>query len=429
MLEVFHVLTSCRFHCHLQESMDDDFQIEREIEEKEDDKMTTLHDYVRLLRENEVYRILFISYCIDNCGNWFTYVACISIIEHIGQSGALDTALFLISRLLPSVLFAGLLGPVADRYNKFTLLIVCSLGSALSVLLIVTLHPIAVLYGKIPALILIYTLTLVQFTFSALYEPVRNSLLPIVVSQQDLIVATSLDGMCEYMYRRYVCQYCLLCWHGVHMATCIIITVLVYIGMLCLNICICFNLVYFGVFVTVTGIAWSTVGAFGATLGGFVNSWFGVNVSFGLDVVSYMMCACWLYSIPRRVRNEAVVTPDGRRNGLSRSEEEGEGRRTLSGGDVELMRTDTGRTHYASERSECYIEETSSAILQYHHGGDEVTDREGDGEEDGNKLLATEMNTDFITAVVYLYENKFILILCLIKAGGKPTKHTFTSVQ
>ena len=155
-----------------------DMEKEEEEEEVEDgacEKVTTLHDYVRVLRDNAVYRTLFMSYCIDNCGNWFTYVACIGIIERVsvGEVSALDTSLFLICRLLPSVLFAGILGPIADRYDKVTLLIICSSGSALSVFIMLILFPVVVLYGKIPTLIL-----------------------PIVVSEADLIVATSLDGMC-----------------------------------------------------------------------------------------------------------------------------------------------------------------------------------------------------------------------------------------
>lgn len=166
---------------------------ETDASDEGDDKMTTLSDYWRLLRDNDTYRTLFLAYCIDNCGNWLTFVACISIIENLG-AGALNISIFLICRFLPCFVFAGVLGPLADRYNKFTLLITCSLGSALSVVLLVTLLPIATAYGKFSTLFLIYSLTLAQFTFSALYEPVRNSLLPAVVSQSDLIVATSLDG-------------------------------------------------------------------------------------------------------------------------------------------------------------------------------------------------------------------------------------------
>jgi Na+/melibiose symporter-like transporter len=163
-------------------------------DENDEDKTTSMSDYSRLLCENNTYRTLFIAYCIDNIGNWLTLVASITIIENL-QAGALDVSLFLICRLLPSIIFAGVLGPMADRHNKLRLLIGCSLGSAISVSLLVFLIPFATLHGKTPTLALIYTLTLAQFTCSALYEPTRNSLLPIVVSEADLIVATSLDGM------------------------------------------------------------------------------------------------------------------------------------------------------------------------------------------------------------------------------------------
>jgi Na+/melibiose symporter-like transporter len=160
---------------------------------EEEDKLTTISDYVRLLRENKTYRILFLSYCIDNCGNWLTIVACIGIIEDLG-AGALNTSIFFVCRLLPAFVFAGVLGPIADRYNKQSLLIMCSLGAALSVLLIIALLPAAAMSGKFATLLLVFGASLAQFTFSALYEPVRSSMLPLVVNKADLIVATSLDG-------------------------------------------------------------------------------------------------------------------------------------------------------------------------------------------------------------------------------------------
>ena len=163
------------------------------LELEEEQSGISLRHYVLLLKENTIYRTLFVAYCVDNCGNWLTFVACISIIDRLG-AGALDTSLFLICRLLPSFLFAGVLGPVADRYNKLNLLILCSLGSACSVCLIVLLLSAIDHNDKLPTLACIYALTLAQFSFSALYEPVRNSLLPLVVSEAELIVATSLDG-------------------------------------------------------------------------------------------------------------------------------------------------------------------------------------------------------------------------------------------
>ena len=131
-------------------------------------------------------------------------MACINIIDQL-EVQAIDTSLFLICRLLPSILFASILGPIADRYNKLNLLIMCSLGSAISVSVMVALLSLVDDFGRVATLSMMYTLTFMQFTFSALYEPVRDSLLPTVVSDTDLIAATSLDG--NYIGKYAICRF------------------------------------------------------------------------------------------------------------------------------------------------------------------------------------------------------------------------------
>ena len=62
-------------------------------------------DYSRVLRDSPHYRILLLAYCIDNIGNWLTFIACLKIIGGLGR--ALYTSLFLALRLLPSLLLGG----------------------------------------------------------------------------------------------------------------------------------------------------------------------------------------------------------------------------------------------------------------------------------------------------------------------------------
>ena len=192
---------------------------------------TTLYDYWRVLRYNVSYRLAFISYCIDNAGNWLTFVACIAITNNIG--GSLYTSAYLITRLVPSFLFAGLIGPLADKWDKRWLMIGSALGSACSVsILLIPATGYTLLW-------MVFLSAAMQFTFAALYEPVRSSLVPLITSPDELAAATTLDS-----------------------------------------------------------IGWSTVGAFGAAIGGAVNSKLGSRASFLIDVMSYIICSLLIYCIP-----------------------------------------------------------------------------------------------------------------------------------
>ncbi len=66
----------------------------------------SLYDYWRVLSTLPSYRIIFIAFCVDNIGNWLTFIACLTIIDRHGKD--MYTSLYLACRLLPALLFAGL---------------------------------------------------------------------------------------------------------------------------------------------------------------------------------------------------------------------------------------------------------------------------------------------------------------------------------
>jgi MFS family permease len=189
-------------------------------------------DYLRVVRDNEAFRYAFIANCIDTIGNWLTFVACVSITDKYG-GGALLTSLYFVCKLSPPLLFAGIVGPLADQMNKRTLLIICAFGSAASVSLL--LLPVQ----GWTRLWLLYLSVFLQFSFNSLYEPARGSLVPFLLPDSDLIVATTLDGL-----------------------------------------------------------AWSTTGALGAMFGGWINSQLGTNAAFIIDISTYFLSAYCLAFIP-----------------------------------------------------------------------------------------------------------------------------------
>lgn len=80
-------------------------------EEDGEDPKPTFAEYWRVLSRNEYFRLFFISYCIDNVGNWLNFIACLSIMDQFGKS--YYTAVYLSLRLLPPLLLAGTCTPYA----------------------------------------------------------------------------------------------------------------------------------------------------------------------------------------------------------------------------------------------------------------------------------------------------------------------------
>ena len=84
-----------------------------------------------VLRSNRDLRLLFIAQNLSFMGDWFTFVALAGLVQDVTDS-ALLVSLLLVAFSLPSFLASPIGGPVADRYDRRTVLIVVSIAQALS---------------------------------------------------------------------------------------------------------------------------------------------------------------------------------------------------------------------------------------------------------------------------------------------------------
>lgn len=117
-------------------------------------------------------------------GNWLSFITCLAIIDRYGKASY--TSLYFIFRLIPPVCLAGFTGPLADKLNKRDSMVICSLGSCLSVAVL------ALPWSEHLQLYVVLAAVFVQFSFDALYGPLRQSLIPYVVNEADLQVVTTL---------------------------------------------------------------------------------------------------------------------------------------------------------------------------------------------------------------------------------------------
>jgi len=92
----------------------------------------------RLLRNNRDIRLLFAAQNLSYLGDWFTFVALAGLIQDVTDSRFL-VSLLLVAFSLPSFFASPIAGPIVDRFDRRTVIIVVSViqaSSALSFLLV-----------------------------------------------------------------------------------------------------------------------------------------------------------------------------------------------------------------------------------------------------------------------------------------------------
>ncbi len=149
-------------------------------------------EYIRLIRYNRNFALLWSAEVISLLGDWFDTIVLSVIVARFARSAGIDegmaVSLFLLARLVPPLFVSPMAGVLADRFNRKRLLIISDLARAGVVLLLV----FAV--SDPQWLWLIYLLTVLQFSMTAIFEPGRSAILPNLVRSADLVTANTLSS-------------------------------------------------------------------------------------------------------------------------------------------------------------------------------------------------------------------------------------------
>lgn len=190
--------------------------------------------YWSLVRDNRPFRLFLGSYLLGHMGEWFSYIASITLIEELQGAKLSRTAisLLVITRLMPNVVFSPAGGALADSRDRRESMIALELIGACVALLYLLAD-----YTK--SIMAIYIVTFLQQTVAALFEPCRSAMIPLLVTEE------------EYLKK----------------AT------------------------------TLTGLAWSLMAAFGAGLGGFAVAALGIQYCFILDSLTFVGSAVLMYMV------------------------------------------------------------------------------------------------------------------------------------
>jgi len=141
-------------------------------------------EYLRLTRENRNFRKLWFAQIVSEIGDWFYTLAIYSLLLDL-TGRASSVALALVLQVLPQTFVGPLAGAVNDRLSRRRVMIFADLMRMVivgSMLLVRSARFVWV----------IYPLLLLETVMAAFFEPARNSIIPSITVEEDVIVANTL---------------------------------------------------------------------------------------------------------------------------------------------------------------------------------------------------------------------------------------------
>ena len=141
-------------------------------------------EYLRLTRENRNFRKLWFAQIVSEIGDWFYTLAIYSLLLDL-TGRASSVALALVLQVLPQTFVGPLAGAINDRLSRRRVMIFADLMRMLivgSMLLVRSARFVWV----------VYPLLLLETVMAAFFEPARNSIIPSITAEEDVIVANTL---------------------------------------------------------------------------------------------------------------------------------------------------------------------------------------------------------------------------------------------
>ncbi|ETT76564.1 Permease of the major facilitator superfamily protein [Paenibacillus sp. FSL R7-277] len=137
------------------------------------------------LLHNKTYMRVYSAFATASFGDWFDALAIQVLVGYRWQAGPLMLALIPVALALPSILLGSIAGVAADRLNKLKLMRICDLLTALLTLL--------VLFA--PSMVWLLPLLALRSALSTLNMPAQQSLTRSLVREDQLLHASSLNGL------------------------------------------------------------------------------------------------------------------------------------------------------------------------------------------------------------------------------------------
>jgi len=141
---------------------------------------------MHLLRSNANFRRLWAGVVVSFFGDWFTTIALYTMAQELSDATRAVAAV-LIAKTLPIFLVSPIAGPIIDRFDRRTIMLVTDVArSVLTLGLIVGYWA-----GSLPAVLAVLV---VRVGFSGVFIPARTAVVPQVTTPAELPVAMALSG-------------------------------------------------------------------------------------------------------------------------------------------------------------------------------------------------------------------------------------------
>lgn len=144
-----------------------------------------MKEVFNILRKEVRYQRLVTANFVSGIGDWFSSVAILSLLLQITGTG-LAVGITLAARTLPFLFMGPIGGILADKMNKKVILMISDFARiflALSLLFV----------NSSDTIWIAYVVTVGLVVFSALSSPARQSLIPQIVSKENLTTANAVD--------------------------------------------------------------------------------------------------------------------------------------------------------------------------------------------------------------------------------------------
>ena len=146
--------------------------------------MGHLGAYVRLVRENRNFRLLWFAQIISEIGDWFYALAVYSLILELTGSAKL-VGLAVVLQVLPQTLISPISGVVNDRLRRRHVMIAADLLRMVVVLGVLVVRTREMVW-------LVYPLLFLETLGWAFFEPGRTAVVPSITGEEDVIVANTM---------------------------------------------------------------------------------------------------------------------------------------------------------------------------------------------------------------------------------------------
>jgi MFS family permease len=130
---------------------------------------------------NRAYRRLWIARTVSQCGDIVQFTTVALLVIHLTGSG-IGVAGVVLAEILPVLLLAPIAGPLIDRFPRVRVMVTCDLARLLFASVLVVWND---------NIVVVYAVAFALSAGAAFFNPASNSLLPVIVNKDELVVANS----------------------------------------------------------------------------------------------------------------------------------------------------------------------------------------------------------------------------------------------